>query len=70
MSLYAMDSAVDPNILSNQVFENPKSQSCLTPMGITSENVTEAYKISRERQDQFAVESHLKAAKAIKEGLL
>jgi acetyl-CoA acetyltransferase len=25
MSLYAMDGAVDPNILSNQVFEVPKA---------------------------------------------
>jgi acetyl-CoA acetyltransferase len=39
-------------------------------MGITSENVSEAYKISREKQDTFAAESHAKAAKAIKEGLL
>ena len=40
------------------------------PMGITSENVAEKYKISREKQDQLAVESHQKAARAIKEGWL
>lgn len=33
-------------------------------MGITSENVAERYGISREDQDAFAVNSHLKAAKA------
>jgi acetyl-CoA acyltransferase 1 len=49
MSLYAMDSAVDPNILANAVFETPKAQNCLIPMGITSENVTDTYKISREK---------------------
>lgn len=70
MSLNAMTASIDPNTLSNQVFENPKSQSCLIPMGITSENVSEHYKVTREKQDQFAAESHAKAAKAIKEGLL
>jgi len=33
-------------------------------MGGTAENLVEKYKISREAQDQFAVESHQKAAKA------
>ena len=37
-------------------------------MGITAENVAEKYKISRERQDAFACESHHKAAAAIAAG--
>lgn len=37
-------------------------------MGITAENVARKHNISREAQDQFAFESHYKAAKAIKEG--
>lgn len=37
-------------------------------MGITAENVAEKYGISRERQDAFSVESHRKAAAAVKEG--
>lgn len=36
--------------------------------GITAENVAEKYHVSREEQDQFALESHQKASKAIKEG--
>src|SRR6202166_909267 len=36
-------------------------------MGITGENVAEKYGISREEQDQFAVNSHRKALSAIKE---
>src|ERR1700758_1176498 len=36
-------------------------------MGITGENVAEKYGISREEQDQFAVNSHRKAISAIKE---
>lgn len=37
-------------------------------MGITAEFVSERYNVSREEQDAFAVESHKKAAAAIKEG--
>lgn len=37
-------------------------------MGITAENVARKHNISREAQDQFACDSHLKAAKAINEG--
>lgn len=36
--------------------------------GITAENVASAYHISREEQDQFALESHQKACDAIKSG--
>jgi acetyl-CoA C-acetyltransferase len=36
-------------------------------MGITGENVAEKYGISREEQDQFALESHRKALSAIQE---
>lgn len=37
-------------------------------MGITAELVAEKYGITREEQDQFALNSHMKAIKAIKEG--
>jgi len=36
-------------------------------MGITGENVAEKYKITREEQDEYAVNSHRKAISAIKE---
>ncbi len=39
-----------------------------TSMGLTAENVAEKFKISREDQDRFALSSHQKAAKALKEG--
>src|SRR4029078_1109636 len=39
-------------------------------MGITGEVVAEKYKVSRERQDQFALNSHRKAIAAIKDGRL
>lgn len=37
-------------------------------MGLTAENVAKKYNVSREDQDKFALASHQKAGKAIKEG--
>jgi acetyl-CoA C-acetyltransferase len=37
-------------------------------MGMTAENVAERFKVNREDQDQFAYESHMKAAAAIEKG--
>ena len=37
-------------------------------MGITAENIAEQWEISREEQDEFALNSQLKTEKAIKEG--
>ena len=38
-------------------------------MGITAENIAEKYEISRGEQDELALEAHLKAEKAIADGL-
>ncbi|HET9238223.1 MAG TPA: acetyl-CoA C-acyltransferase [Oligoflexus sp.] len=38
-------------------------------MGLTAENVSKDYKVSREDQDRFSLESHRKAAEAIQKGL-
>ncbi|KAL4480858.1 hypothetical protein ABPG73_020879 [Tetrahymena malaccensis] len=69
MSMYDMNKSVDPEKLSDAVFEHEKARNCIIPMGVTSENVAEAYNISREIQDRFAVESHRKAALAQEQGL-
>ena len=37
-------------------------------MGVTAENLAEKWKLTREEQDAFAVESHCRASVAIKEG--
>jgi acetyl-CoA acyltransferase len=47
------------------VEHNPQAY---TSMGLTAENVADKFGISREDQDRFALSSHQKAAKAIKEG--
>ncbi|MFA3783593.1 3-oxoadipyl-CoA thiolase [Melioribacteraceae bacterium 4301-Me] len=51
-------------------FINPKMQEMYgtESMGETAENLAEKYKISREAQDEFAYNSQMKAAAAIKSG--
>jgi acetyl-CoA acyltransferase len=49
------------------VEHNPQA---FTSMGLTAENVAEKFGITREEQDRFALSSHQKAAKAIREGKL
>ncbi|XWS13492.1 hypothetical protein CRYUN_Cryun36dG0041400 [Craigia yunnanensis] len=45
-----------------------QAQSCLLPMGVTSENVAHRFGVTRQEQDQAAVESHRKAAAATASG--
>ncbi|KAL9406969.1 hypothetical protein Peur_003941 [Populus x canadensis] len=53
---------------------NPKvkrfqeAQDCLLPMGVTSENVAHRFSVTRQEQDQAAVDSHRKAAAASASG--
>ncbi|AFR92621.1 acetyl-CoA acyltransferase [Cryptococcus neoformans] len=57
-----------PEKMSEEILSNPESADCLTPMGITSENVAKQYNISRDVQDTFAANSFGKAAAAQKAG--
>lgn len=52
-----------------KIGEVQKAQDSLIPMGITSENVAERFGISRQQQDEFALASQQKAAKAAASGL-
>jgi len=47
---------------------NTHAHDCMEPMGWTSEMVAQAYKVTRERQDSIALQSHLRASKAVAEG--
>mmetsp|Transcript_34140 Transcript_34140/g.61558 ORF Transcript_34140/g.61558 Transcript_34140/m.61558 type:complete len:453 (-) Transcript_34140:453-1811(-) len=47
-----------------RISECSSAQSCMLPMGITSENVAKKFGVSRETQDKFALLSHQKAAAA------
>ena len=59
-----------PTRIAENFYENAsdEAKNVLMPMGITSENVASKFGISREDQDKFALNSHLKADKATKLG--
>lgn len=59
---------LDPNVES-QPKSQPEEIYGTFNMGITAENLAEKYNISREEQDEFSYQSHVKAIKAIDEGL-
>jgi acetyl-CoA acyltransferase 1 len=69
MSMYDMNNQIDAEKISEDVFNTPKAANCMIPMGITSENVAEQFKIDRKSQDLFAAESQRKALEAQKNGL-
>ncbi|KAJ6705031.1 3-KETOACYL-COA THIOLASE PEROXISOMAL [Salix purpurea] len=59
----AWDGDVNPKVKDFQ-----KAQDCLLPMGVTSENVAHRFGVTRQEQDQAAVDSHRKAAAATVSG--
>lgn len=68
MSMFDMMASLDITKISESVFEHEAARNCLIPMGMTSENVAEKFKIPRDVQDQMAAESHAKAARAQENG--
>ena len=68
MSLFSMMGQMSPETMSDLVFENEMCQKAAQPMGLTSENVATKFGVTREQQDQLAVDSHTKAAHAQKNG--
>ncbi|XVF65086.1 hypothetical protein PTKIN_Ptkin09bG0218500 [Pterospermum kingtungense] len=59
----AWEGSVNP-----RVKQMEQAQNCLLPMGVTSENVAHRFGLTRQEQDQAAVESHRKAAAATASG--
>nr|MBA2721937.1 acetyl-CoA C-acyltransferase [Methylibium sp.] len=51
-----------------EVFAKNENIGIAYGMGLTAEKVAEQWKVSREAQDEFALQSHLKALKAIETG--
>ena len=51
MSNYSMMDSVKPELLGEAVFASEKANTCLMPMGITSENVAKEFGVTREEQD-------------------
>jgi acetyl-CoA acyltransferase 1 len=46
MTMYDMQSSMNPENLAEQIFDNEKARDCLMPMGQTSENVAEKVSFS------------------------
>ena len=68
MTQYYGPQALNMNV-SEKILAYQPAADCLLPMGVTSENVAEQFGIGREKQDQFALLSHKKAATAQEKGL-
>ena len=58
----------DAEILDHMVYDGLWDAFNDYHMGVTAENVAERYGITREEQDEYAVRSHQRAARAIDEG--
>eukprot|EP01065_Artemidia_motanka_P040525 TRINITY_DN509_c0_g1_i1.p2 TRINITY_DN509_c0_g1~~TRINITY_DN509_c0_g1_i1.p2 ORF type:complete len:439 (+),score=159.19 TRINITY_DN509_c0_g1_i1:65-1318(+) len=58
-----------PDDMSHRLAEGQQVRDCLTPMGITSENVAKDFGIGRAEQDAFALRSYEKALAAQAAGL-
>ncbi|KAF9015211.1 3-ketoacyl-CoA thiolase [Cyathus striatus] len=52
-----------------KVAQHPHAHDCMQPMGWTSEMVAQTYKVSRQKQDEFAFISHSRADKAVQAGI-
>ncbi|KAF8388357.1 hypothetical protein HHK36_027023 [Tetracentron sinense] len=59
----AWEGSINPKV---KIFA--QAQDCLLPMGVTSENVAHRYGVTRQEQDQAALESHRRAAAATASG--
>jgi len=68
MSNYDMKTGMYSDFVSKKIWENEGAKACRLQMGITSENVSAKFGVTRETQDTFALASHAKAVAAHKRG--
>jgi len=54
--------------VSEKVDADQRAHDCIQPMGWTSEMVAQAYQVSRQKQDEYALISHSRASEAITNG--
>lgn len=69
MSTNQMHKQPMPDVDLEHMRKCPSAMDCLIPMGVTSENVSKKYNLTRRQLDEFAVKSHRKAARAQSLGL-
>lgn len=68
MSFSPMNKITPPELDWSSAWNNKTAMDCLVPMGVTSENVANKYGLVRHMLDDFAADSHRKAAAAQKAG--
>ncbi|KAG2044806.1 Thiolase, N-terminal domain-containing protein [Suillus americanus] len=56
-------------VIAESVDKIPRAHDCIQPMGWTSEMVAQTYKVSRQKQDEYALISHTRATKAMTTGI-
>ncbi len=64
MSTHPMHKQPMPDVDWNVMNSCQDAMNCLIPMGVTSENVSKKYNLTRQQLDDFASKSHGKAARA------
>jgi len=64
VSLYPMNQLKLPTVDWERMQSSRAAMDCLLPMGLTSETVCQEYGLDRVKLDEFAVQSHQKAAAA------
>ena len=69
MSTNAMHKQPMPDVDWNVMNSCKEAMDCLVPMGVTSENVSKKYGLTRNTLDEFAAKSHAKADSARARGL-
>ncbi len=69
MSTHQMHKQPMPDVDWDKMQTCKDAMDCLIPMGVTSENVSKMYGLTREKLDEFAAQSHIKAANARAKGL-
>ena len=68
MSTHSMAKMAPPDVDWEAMKACGEAMDCLIPMGVTSENVTEKYGLTRRDLDAFAAESHRRADEAQRAG--
>jgi len=66
MTMFGMGSSMGD--IDENVFKSDAAKACLTPMGVTSENVAAKFGVDRTMQDGLAVTSHTRALNAQAKG--
>ncbi|KAF9241335.1 3-ketoacyl-CoA thiolase [Melanogaster broomeanus] len=56
-------------IITEVVDNNPQAHDCIQPMGWTSEMAAQTFKVSRRKQDEYALISHTRAGEALMKGI-